>query len=133
MQSGGDTDVFDLRSTPKMELTGSSDTLETFYETTRRHMPEDDNIQIHGRKKVKSLSIRKAAVLYRVDTKVYQSGREELRPYMGVAAPGAVPTLLPSFPCRSTDWLLLWVVGVPWRAGVEWDAGLERSDVGVRL
>jgi len=63
MQSGGDTDVFDVRSTPKMKVTGSSDTLDTFYETTRRHMPEDDNIQIHGRKKGKSLSIRKAVGL----------------------------------------------------------------------
>jgi len=52
---------------------------------------------------------------------------------MGVGTPGAVPTLIPNFPYRSTDWLLLWFVGVPRRTGVESDAGLERSDVGIRL
>lgn len=58
---------------------------------------------------------------------------EGLRPYMGVATPGALPTLISNFPCRSTDWLLLWNVGVPPRTGVQSDVGLERSDVGVRL
>ena len=49
---------------------------------------------------------------------------EGLRPYLGVATPGAVPTLIPNFPCRSTDWLQLWYVGVPRRTGVAMDVGL---------
>jgi hypothetical protein len=131
MQSGGATDVFDFRSTLKMEATGSSDTVET-YETTRRHMPEDDNIQTHCRKNVKSLSISKSGWIAACGHKGV-SKWEGLRPYMGVATPGTVPTLIPNFSCRSTDWLLLSYVGVPRRAGVESDVGLERSDVGVRL
>jgi hypothetical protein len=114
-----------------MKATCSSDTWEAFYETARRHMPEDRNIQ---RPVIRTWNLFQSEK--RLDCSVWTQSVSEwvgLRPYMGVATPGAVPTLIPNFPCRSTDWLLRWFVGVPRRIGVESGVGLERSDVGVGL